>query len=210
MRLDDVFKDEFCAFDLETSGFNSFRDQILQIGLVFVEDTDFIVETESILLNPNFPYEYHVPVKITELTGITSREVSEIGMDPATMIPYVNEKIRNTNIVTHNGIAFDKKFWDINCRKYETLSPWNGRWQDTAILYKAMKLDELGTLAIYDTFVDFSKTLQRPIKGLKYNLKLCCSEMSVDVSDIEWHTALADSLATQRLFLRFGEDLFGW
>jgi len=210
MIIEDVFKEEYVAFDLETSGFSSFRDEILQIGMVFVEDTDFIVETESILLNPNFPYDYRVPAMITELTGITSRQVSEIGMNPADMIPYANERIRDTNIVTHNGIAFDKKFWDVNCRKYETLSPWNGRWQDTAIIYKAMKLNELGMLELYETFVDFAKTMQRPVKGLKYNLKHCCADLGVDTSDIEWHTAIADSIATQRLFERMGEDLIGW
>lgn len=210
MILDDCFPDEYIAFDLETSGFSKRRDDILQIGLVVIEDTDFIDVTDSILVNPNYPNNYQVPYKITELTGITSRMINEQGTDPGTTIPVISDLIRDGMIVTHNGIAFDKGFWDVACRKYDTKLVWNGRWQDTAVLYKSMKLNEIGELALYETFVDFARAVTRPIKGLKYNLRHCCDELGVDVADINWHDALADSTATHRLFEQLRDDLMGW
>lgn len=210
MNLDKVFSEDYIAFDLETSGLSKRRDDILQIGLVVVEDTDFIDTTDSILVNPNYPDNYRVPHVITELTGITSRMINEQGGDPRTIIPEVSEMIRDSTIVTHNGIAFDKPFFEVACSKYDTMAPWNGRWQDTAVLYKSMKLNELDMLALYETFVDFAKEVTRPIKGLKYNLRWCCDELGVPVADIDWHDALADSVATHRLFEQLREDLMGW
>lgn len=210
MNLNKVFSENYISFDLETSGFSKRRDDILQIGLVVVEDMDFIDVTDSILVNPNYPDNYRVPHVITELTGITSRMINEQGADPATAIPAVSEMIRDSTIVTHNGIAFDKGFWDVACRKYDTKTVWNGRWQDTAVLYKSMKLNELDALALYETFVEFARAVTRPIRGLKYNLRWCCSELSVDVADINWHDALADSMATHRLFEQLRDDLMGW
>lgn len=210
MNLTKVFSENYIGFDLETSGLSKRRDDILQIGLVVVEDMDFIDVTDSILVNPNYPDNYRVPWKITELTGITSRMINEQGRDPRTIFPEVSEMIRDSTIVTHNGIAFDKGFWDVACRKYDTKTVWNGRWQDTAVLYKSMKLNELDMLALYETFVDFARDVTRPIKGLKYNLPHCCAELGVDVADIDWHDALADSMATHRLFEQLREDLMGW
>lgn len=210
MRLEDVFKEDYLAFDLETSGLSKRRDDILQIGIVIIEDMDFIDVTDSILVNPNFPNDYSVPKKITELTGITSRMINEQGTDPAATFPVISDMIRDYTIVTHNGIAFDKPFWEVACRKYDAMAPWNGRWMDTAVLYKSMKLNEIGLLSLYETFVDFAKEVTRPIKGLKYNLRWCCDDLGVDVADINWHDALADSIATHRLFEQLREDLMGW
>lgn len=210
MILDDVFTDDYIAFDLETSGLSKRLDDILQIGVVIVEDQTFIDEKYSILVNPNYPDNYRVPREITELTGITSRMINEQGTDPATTFPVISDLIRGGTIVTHNGIAFDKPFFEVACRRYSVMAPWNGRWQDTAVLYKSMKLNEMGLLTLYETFVDFAKAVTRPIKGLKYNLRWCCDDLGVDVSDINWHDALADSVATQRLFEQLREDLMGW
>lgn len=210
MNLDKVFSENYIAFDLETSGLSKIRNDILQIGIVVVEDTDFIDVSDSIFVNPNYPDDYQVPHVITKLTGITSKIINEHGTDPATTIPEVAGLLRGNTIVTHNGIAFDKPFFEVACRKYDAKAPWNGRWQDTAVLYKSMKLNELDQLALYETFVEFAKAVTRPIKGLKYNLRLCCDELGVDVADINWHEALADSTATHRLFEQLRDDLMGW
>lgn len=210
MNLEKVFAENYCSFDLETSGFSKRRDDILQIGIVVVEDMDFIDVTDSILVNPNFPDNYRVPHVITELTGITSRMINEQGRDPAVIIPEVTDMIRDSPIVTHNGIAFDMGFWHVACKKYDARIPWNGRWQDTAVLYKSMKLNELDMLSLYETFVEFARAVTRPIKGLKYNLPHCCADLGVDVADINWHDALADSVATHRLFEQLRDDLMGW
>jgi|LGOV01.1.fsa_nt_gb DNA polymerase III epsilon subunit-like protein len=210
MNLDKVFSEDYISFDLETSGLSKRTDDILQIGLVVVEDTDFIDATDSILVNPNYPDNYRVPHIITELTGITTKMINERGGDPHVIFPEVAEMLRDGTIVTHNGIAFDKPFLEIACGKYGGMAPWNGRWQDTAVLYKSAKLNELDMLALYETFVEFAKAVTRPIRGLKYNLRWCCADLGVDVADINWHDALADATATHRLFEQLREDLMGW
>jgi len=210
MILDDVFVEDYVAFDLETSGFSKVRDDILQVGVLAVTSEDFIEGEYSYLVNPNFPGNYKVPKVITELTGITSKMINEQGQAPEEVASVVNEMIRDETIVTHNGIAFDKPFWEVFCRKYDIMAPWNGRWQDTAMLYKGMVTNTIGMLSLYETFVDYVKEVNMPIRGVKFNLKFACDELGVDVSDINWHTALADSIATHRLFEQLRLELMGW
>lgn len=209
MMIDDVFVDDYMAFDLETSGLSKWKNDIIQVGAVVVEDQR-IEEEISILVNPNYPNHYTVPFDVVDLTGITTRIINDEGTDPAVTIPLMSERLREGMIVTHNGIAFDKGFWEVACRKYDALSPWNGAWLDTAVMFKAMKLGEMVMLSMYETFIDFAKTINRPVRGLKYNLTHCCEDMAVDISDIVLHTASSDSIATHRLFEQMRIDLMGW
>ena len=58
--------DSYVVFDIETTGFNSVNDRIIEIGAVRVIGGE-IKETFSEFVNPECP----IPYKITQLTTIT-------------------------------------------------------------------------------------------------------------------------------------------
>jgi DNA polymerase III epsilon subunit-like protein len=208
MNLTDAFPDSYTVFDLETTGFSSMNNDIIQIGILEVEDHTPIGDAVSYLVNPNFPWSFNVPGHITDLTGIESMRVSLDGIDPAFIIPLIAEKLRHTPIVSHNGIKFDKQFLEVACRKYHILAPRDGLWLDTAALYKAMRMGEMSLLNDSGTFYEFGvKILDRRVKGLKYNLVHCCNDLGIDVADLCLHRADADCYATYRLFEALREEL---
>ena len=208
MKLQDAFPDSYMVFDLETTGFSSMNDDIVQIGILEVEDRAPIGDAVSYIVNPNFPENCRVPYNITELTGITNMQVSVDGIDPAFIIPLVAEKLRHTPIVSHNGIRFDKQFLEVACRKYDALAPRDSLWLDTAALYKAMFMVEMSLLDSSETFFEFGmKILGRRVKGLKYNLAHCCNDLGIDMTDLRLHRADSDCIATYRLFEALREEL---
>jgi len=210
MNPTDAFPDSYTVFDLETTGFSSMNDDIIQIGVLEVEDHTPIDEAYAYLVNPNFPCRFIVPDHITEITGITSKQVTDDGIDPAFIIPLIAEKLRHTPIVSHNGIKFDKQFLEVACRRFDALAPRDGLWLDTAALYKAMKMDSMSLLDASESFFEFGvQILGRRVKGLKYNLVHCCDALVIDVSDLRAHRADADCEATYRLFEALREICVG-
>ena len=208
MNLIDAFPDSYTVFDLETTGFSSMKDDIIQIGILEVEDREPIGDAVSHLVNPNFPGEFTVPDHITDLTGITSAQVSIDGIDSAFLISLIAEKLRHTPIVAHNGIQFDKQFLEVACRRFNALAPRDGLWLDTAAIYKAMRMDEMSLLNASDTFYEFgTKILGRRVKGLKYNLAHCCNDLGIDMADLRLHRADSDCIATYRLFEELRTEL---
>ena len=204
MKLQDAFPD----FDLETTGFSSMNDDIIQIGILEVEYGLIFDDAYSYIVNPNFPGSFTVPDHITDLTGITSTQVSIDGIDPAFIIPLIAGRLRHSPIVSHNGIRFDKQFLEVACRKYDVLAPRDGLWLDTAALYKAMKMDSMSLIDDAEMFYEFGvKILERRVKGLKYNLAHCCEDLGIDTQDLYLHRADCDCKATYRLFEALREEL---
>ena len=62
----------FVALDLETTGLNPDRDQIIEIGAVKISN-NLIVERFTTLVNP----QRAIPLRIQQLTGIRNEEVAE-------------------------------------------------------------------------------------------------------------------------------------
>ena len=95
--------DSFVVFDIETTGFSNLNEKIIEIGAVKIKDGK-IVDEFSTFINP----ERNIPIKITELTGITN--------DMVCKSPIINDVIgdfykfcEDSIMVAHN-IDFDMSF----------------------------------------------------------------------------------------------------
>ena len=103
--LDDIY----IVFDIETTGFSSIRDRIIEIGAVKVVNGK-IVDRFSTFVNPQRP----IPFEITNLTSITDEMVME---SPAidVILPKFLEFVGDGVLVAHNA-GFDVGFIEQNCR----------------------------------------------------------------------------------------------
>ena len=104
--------DTYIVFDIETTGFSSIRDRIIEIGAVKVENGK-ITDRFSTFVNPERP----IPFEITNLTSITD----EMVMDSPTIeviLPRFLEFVGDGILVAHNA-GFDVGFIEQNCRNQQ-------------------------------------------------------------------------------------------
>ncbi|HIW40794.1 MAG TPA: PolC-type DNA polymerase III [Candidatus Mediterraneibacter vanvlietii] len=106
---DQSLDDTYIVFDIETTGFSSIRDSIIEIGAVKVQDGR-IVDRFSTFVNPKRP----IPFEITNLTSITDEMVMDSpGIE--TILPQFLEFVGDGVLVAHNA-GFDVGFVEQNCR----------------------------------------------------------------------------------------------
>ncbi|NMA82377.1 MAG: DUF3072 domain-containing protein [Epulopiscium sp.] len=104
--------DQFVVFDLETTGCNPERDQIIEIGAIKVKKGQIVSEYQQ-LVHPQMA----IPSHITEITGITNEMVYEQ--------PHIHEVLpeflvfcESDYILGHN-ILFDYKFIKYNVLRHQ-------------------------------------------------------------------------------------------
>ncbi|MCX0390439.1 PolC-type DNA polymerase III, partial [Clostridium perfringens] len=100
---EESFDDEYVVFDIETTGFSSKNDKIIEIGAVKLKDGE-IVDSFSTFVDP----KVNIPYKITELTSITQNMVNgQPTIDE--VLPKFMEFVGDSILVAHNA-AFDVGF----------------------------------------------------------------------------------------------------
>ena len=106
----ETLDDTYVVFDIETTGFSSVKDRIIEIGAVKVEGGK-IVDRYSTFVNPQIP----IPFEITKLTSITDAMV----MDAPTIeeiLPQFMEFVGKASLVAHNA-GFDVGFIEANLKR---------------------------------------------------------------------------------------------
>ena len=102
---------ELIAFDLETTGLDPSRDEIIEVGLARFRDGE-VVERYQSLVKPTLP----IPDDITHLTGIHQEDV-----DDAPSMDEIKDDLRaffgDTTVIAHN-VSFDRSF----LRKHDLLA----------------------------------------------------------------------------------------
>jgi DNA polymerase-3 subunit epsilon/ATP-dependent DNA helicase DinG len=93
----------YVSLDIETTGLNSERDEILEIGAVRFKGSR-IYNTYNVLVNPR----RSIPYKIQQLTGITPADVNDAPTIDA-VLPELRRFVGDNPIIGHN-ISFDLGF----------------------------------------------------------------------------------------------------
>ena len=102
--------DSYVVFDIETTGFNSVNDRIIEIGAVRVVEGE-IKETFSEFVNPERP----IPYKITQLTTITDDMVKD-AVTIEEILPQFLKFCEGSVLVAHNA-GFDTGFIRENAKR---------------------------------------------------------------------------------------------
>ncbi|MFD3156560.1 PolC-type DNA polymerase III [Haloimpatiens sp. FM7330] len=100
--------DIFVVFDIETTGFSSENDKIIEIGAVKIKNGK-IIESFNEFVNPGV----NIPNRIIELTGITNTMVKN-AENISSILPKFIEFIGDSVVVAHNA-DFDTSFIKKNC-----------------------------------------------------------------------------------------------
>ena len=107
-----VYTDDYCIFDLETTGVSSKKDEIIEISAVKVKGGE-VVDEFTTLVNPGIP----IPYRASMVNGIYDDMVSgapSIEVALADFSDFVEDMI----LIGHNIHVFDMRFIWRDARKY--------------------------------------------------------------------------------------------
>lgn len=103
--------ENYVVFDFETTGFDVFESQIIQIAAVQYENHKKIDEYVT-FVNPRFS----IPEKITQITGISDNDVRDAPV-LQNVLPDLISFIQGYDLVAHNA-SFDMKFLLYSMNKF--------------------------------------------------------------------------------------------
>ncbi len=161
--------DEMVAFDIETTGLNAGSDRMTEIGAVIFAGNE-IKATFNTFVDP----EMHIPAEITQLTGITDRDVKGAPKEAEALRSFL-EFAGDRPLVAHNA-DFDTGFMSAAAVR-------NG------IEFEPVYID---TLAL-------SRALLPDLK--KHKLDIVSNRLSLP--DFNHHRASDDALVCARIMGRF-------
>lgn len=119
------FEDEVCVLDIETTGYDSDRDRIIEVAAAIMRGPEILDRFET-LVDPLIP----IPKEITKLTGITDRMVE--GMPCAEeAVSALSRFADGRQVVAHNGM-FDRSFLE----KVGGPGCVGGEWVDSLVLVR--------------------------------------------------------------------------
>lgn len=104
------FPDNYVIFDLETTGLEATKDDIIEIGALKYKNNQ-LVEEFSVLINPG----YDIPEVITKITGITTTQVLD-KEKISTVLPKFIAFIEDYPLIAHNS-PFDMGFVNENMKQ---------------------------------------------------------------------------------------------
>lgn len=196
------YPNNYVVWDLETTGFSFTDNKIIEIGAMIVENEE-VVGTFEKLLN----HGIEIPEEITKLTGLSEKDLKENGEDPHKVLLQFYDILTESEMnITHNGFKFDIPFLVESLRPLlsgSDLIDFRKKMYreslDTAVLYKAKKLDKQRLWN--QPFGEFAKeVMDIRAYGVKFNVGIACEELGIDKSKVTQHRALGDVELTHEIF----------
>ncbi|OXM16605.1 ATP-dependent DNA helicase DinG [Paenibacillus herberti] len=134
----------YAVLDVETTGTNSGEDDLIQVGLVLMDEEFNVVKTLNSFVRPSVP----IPPFITQLTGIDDAMVQD-APEPddlmLEMIPLLDDAV----LIGHN-VSFDAGFLNMALDR-AGYSPFTGRRLDTVemlrLLFPSLSSYQLGAVS---------------------------------------------------------------
>ncbi len=204
VQINPEFKYDLVIWDLETTGLDCTKDEIIEIGCIAMCD-GVEVERKSWVLDNGV----EIPKVITEITGIDINTIKAEGRPAKECYKeFLDILSQGAQHITHNGIKFDIPFL-VNCTtRYFAYGPsakdrmrtvLDERAIDTAAMYKGRKLGikqkEGQSNKNYADIV-----LGQIVKGLKFNIGACCDDLGIDRTGITQHRAMGDVTLTHEIY----------
>ena len=190
-----TYPDSYVVWDLETTGLNPQKDKILEIGAIKVVNGEKISE-HSWILN----HKMEIPEVITEITGISKDLVDSEGVEPEFAIDEFRKLFLDMEVphhVTHNGLNFDIHFLKNTTGSMSSLFLRSAI--DTAAIYKGRKLNM--QLSDAEPFFRYARrVLDTRAPGVRFSLHVACEESGIDMTGVERHRALGDTILTNEIY----------
>ncbi|QSX08699.1 PolC-type DNA polymerase III [Alkalibacter rhizosphaerae] len=164
---DEALDGTFVVFDIETTGLSAKNSEIIEIGAAKINNNQ-IIETYQSFVRP----EGKVPVRITEITGISDNMVRNARGIKEVMIEFL-DFVGGATLVAHNA-RFDMSFIEAYCRK----------------------LDMQQEFSVIDTLA-LARNLLTDLS--RFNLKTLSRYFKVDLTN--HHRASDDAIATAKVFM---------
>lgn len=121
--------DEYVVFDVETTGLDVDKDEIIEIAAIKVTNGDAAARFHALVKSGK-----HVPKKIAELTGITDALLERDGVELKTAIEDFASFVGDRVVIAHN-VAFDSGFIQASCEECD-LDDFDNECIDTVELAK--------------------------------------------------------------------------
>jgi len=188
--------DRFFLFDTETTGLDYKRDEIIEFSAVVLEKRggEVVVAREYDNLVSLTPGNT-VPPKITELTGISTQDILERGVEKARVCEDIAEMVTGNTLL----LAYNAHF-DLSFLFYMLL-----RDGDPAILKGKDKLD---LLTVYKDRREYPHRLFNAIDAYGLTGKVVNSHRAID--DVIATVAVMEAMAAEKDDLECYVNLFGY
>ena len=171
----------FVAFDIETTGFHTDIDAMIEIAAIKVIDGTIVESDQFTFQELVHPYKKRIPESVEELTGITN-EMTKDAREMWEVFPDFVAFAEDYPLVGYNCMAFDSKF-----------------------LVRAGRYSNLVIQNQYFDVMRYAEQYRDSLELHEKKISLQALSEKLGVVNTRAHRALADAVTTAQCYLKLSE-----